>query len=66
MDDDSSRLTDLETRIAFLEHLLDKLNGVVTKQQDQLDAQASELIRLREQLESPSDTMPADERPPHY
>ena len=66
MDDNTSRLKDLENRIAFLEHLLDKLNGVVTRQQDQLDAQASELNRIREQLDSPSDSMPADERPPHY
>ena len=66
VDDSSARLKELESRIAFLEHLLDKLNKVVTDQQDRLDAQAIELTRLREQMDTPADDMPVDERPPHY
>ena len=60
------RITELESKIAFLEHLLDQLNTVVTTQQNQLDAMGKEVVRLREQLDSPSDSMPESERPPHY
>ena len=66
MDNPTDKIIDLEARIAFLERLLDQLNTVVTRQQDQLDAQSKALLKLREQLESAGDDMPADERPPHY
>ena len=65
-DENPDRLIELESRIAFLEHLLDQLNTVVTRQQAQLDSQTKSLTRLREQLDSPTDKMPENEKPPHY
>ena len=63
------RLTDLEVKACFTEDLVDDLNRLVARQQDQIDALLREINRLRQQGE---DAEPAgfrslrDELPPHY
>jgi SlyX protein len=64
-----SRLTDLEVKAAFTEDLIDRLNDVIVRQQDQIDRLICELARLR--LQGPSGEPPAfrslrEELPPHY
>ena len=63
------RLTALEIKASFAEDLLDELNLVVVRQQQQIDALIRELAQLREQ---PPDGVAggaarlADDLPPHY
>lgn len=63
------RLTDLEIKAGFTEDLLDHLNQLVARQQQQIDLLISELIQLRQQA---SDAGAGgfrslrDELPPHY
>jgi SlyX protein len=45
----SQRLTALEIKASFAEDLLDELNRVVIRQQQQIDALVRELAQLREQ-----------------
>jgi SlyX protein len=63
------RLTDLEVKAAFTEDLLDRLNEVIVRQQDQIDLLTREIARLKQQ--GPSGDPPAfrslrEELPPHY
>ena len=63
------RLTDLEIKLSFTEDLVERLNEVVVRQQDQIDRLVQEVIRLRDQAPAPDTGMPRnllDERPPHY
>jgi SlyX protein len=63
------RLTDLEIKASFTEDLLDQLNLVIVRQQDQIARLAREIERLRQQ---PAEPQPGafrslrDELPPHY
>lgn len=63
------RLTDLEVKACFTEDLVDDLNCLVARQQDQIDLLLREIGRLRQQG---ADAEPAgprslrDELPPHY
>lgn len=64
------RLTDLEIKASFTEDLVDQLNAIITRQQQQLDALAREVRALRQQGTGDSG-VPAfrslrDELPPHY
>jgi SlyX protein len=64
------RLIDLEIKSSFTEDLVDQLNAIIIRQQQQLDALAREVGQLRQQ--SVADSVgPAfrslrDELPPHY
>lgn len=65
-----ARLTELESKLAFAEDLLDTLNHTVVRQQDQIDSLQQQLRLLNERLK---DTRPDDETrtlrdeiPPHY
>lgn len=63
------RLTQLEIKQSYTEDLLDTLNDMVVKQQDQIDLLLRELVQLRRQASD--DGMPRqrslrDELPPHY
>ncbi len=63
------RLTDLEIKASFSEDLLDELNQVIVRQQQQIDLLMRELIQLRQQLpEAGAATLPrsGDDLPPHY
>ncbi|HCT39878.1 MAG TPA: SlyX protein [Moraxellaceae bacterium] len=65
-----SRLTDLETRAAFQDDLLESLNDIVARQQRQIDLMQREIRMLYDQLKSLSPSEMAgsneQERPPHY
>ena len=64
-----SRFTELETRLAFAEDLLETLNQTVFRQQKQLDSLQQQLRLLHQQLQDaqPDEARtPRDEIPPHY
>jgi SlyX protein len=66
-----SRLTDLETKVAFQDDLLESLNRIVAEQQQQIDMLQQQVQMLYDQLRSlaPSNIAQGateDERPPHY
>lgn len=63
------RLTQLEVKASFAEDLLDKLDQIIIRQQDQIDRLEREVQWLRQQ--TPQEDMAAphnlrDELPPHY
>jgi len=63
------RLTDLEIKASFGEDLLDELNQVIVRQQQQIDLLMRELSQLRQQLpEAGATTLTraGDDLPPHY
>lgn len=64
-----SRITDLEIKISYAEDMIDELNRLVYRQQQQIDLLARELEALRRQSQTPADAAPLnlrDEIPPHY
>ena len=64
-----AHLTELETKLAFAEDLLDTLNQTVVRQQGQLDLMQQQLRLLHQQLQDalPDEARsPRDEIPPHY
>jgi SlyX protein len=68
-DETGRRLTDLEIKASFTEDLLDQLNQIIVKQQQQIDALLRELSDLRQRLPE-GGAVPyrslRDELPPHY
>ena len=63
------RLIDLEIKASFTEDLVDHLNQIVTRQQDQIDALLRELAALRQQGAEPDAgafRSLRDDLPPHY
>ena len=63
------RLTDLEIKASFSEDLLDELNQVIVRQQQQIDALARQMADLRLQLPetgASAFSRASDELPPHY
>ena len=68
-----SRVTNLESRLAFQDDLLDSLNSIVAEQQQQIGVLQQQVQLLYDQLRvlAPSDiegvaVSSAEERPPHY
>jgi len=67
--DTDERLTALEIKASFTEDLVDRLNDVIVRQQQQIDALQRELEALRQRaLDSAPETFRSlrDELPPHY
>jgi len=65
----SQRLTALEIKASFAEDLLDELNRVVIRQQQQIDALVRELAQLRQQQPdgvASNAVRLTDDLPPHY
>lgn len=63
------RLTNLEVKASFAEDLLDKLDQIIIRQQDQIDLLTREVQWLSQQ--APPDATTAsrnlrDDLPPHY
>ncbi|MBQ0919928.1 MAG: SlyX family protein [Hydrogenophaga sp.] len=67
--DTERRLTELEIKASYADDLLDTLNAVVARQQEQIDLLLRELGHLRRQG-ADEGSAPArnlrDELPPHY
>lgn len=68
---DDRQRQDLESKIAFLEHTVDALNGALLEQGRELERVQERMLRLEGRLrtlthgeEAPGD--PLEERPPHY
>ncbi|GAB3627324.1 Protein SlyX [Pandoraea terrae] len=68
-----SRLTELEIKVAFQEDLLDTLNEIVTRQQQQIELLQKQFQALYQQVQSGAsaggagaDADPRHEIPPHY
>ena len=74
MDDDElprilARLDELEVKSAFADDLLERLNDVVVRQQQEIDRLLREVTRLAEQGAAAEGGGPRnlrDELPPHY
>lgn len=66
------RVLELETRYSFLDDLLQKLNDVVIRQQQQIDDHGRIAQMLQQRIQELSDGVnvespgAADEKPPHY
>ena len=63
------RLTQLEVKASFAEDLLDKLDQIIIRQQDQIDRLEREVQWLRQQTPQEDTASPRnlrDELPPHY
>ena len=63
------RLTDLEIKASFTEDLVDRLNEVIVRQQEQIDLLLREVALLRRDAPAEDATTPRslrDELPPHY
>lgn len=63
------RLTELEIKVSYGDDLLEQLNALVYRQQQQIDALVRELRELRQRV--PDGSQPGarnlrDEIPPHY
>lgn len=68
-----ARLTELEIKASYADDLLDHLNGVVARQQQQIDLLVREVARLNRQLGEAAAASggagardPRDEIPPHW
>ena len=64
-----SRITELEIKISYTEDLVDELNRIVFRQQQQIDLLAKEIRALREQAKNAQPHEQGnlrDELPPHY
>ncbi|WP_457329084.1 SlyX family protein [Rhizobacter sp. P5_C2] len=63
------RLTALEIKASFTEDLLDALNALVARQQQQIEQMASQIALLRQQgagQDTAAFRSLRDELPPHY
>ena len=70
-DDDlaARRLTELEIKSALADDALDQLSQTIFRQQEQLEALAKEVVRLRDllsRIETDSPRSLRDDLPPHY
>lgn len=67
--DTEQRLMELEVKASFTEDLLDQLDQVIVRQQEQIDQLVRELARLRQQPGDAGSGGPraaSDDLPPHY
>jgi SlyX protein len=67
--DTEQRLTELEIKASYADDLLDTLNQLVARQQEQIDLLLREVGRLRQQGDpqaAPAVRNLRDELPPHY
>lgn len=64
------QLTELEIKIAHIEHFLNELSDVLVRQQTYIDKLEHSVERLYERLQSENeiqtDSDPRGEKPPHY
>ena len=63
------RLTDLEIKASFTEDLVDQLNEIIVRQQQQIDLLVRQVGALRQQQPeggARAFSQPGDDLPPHY
>ena len=68
-DDTDKRLTDLEVKASFSEDLLDHLNDLVARQQEQIDLLIREVGKLKDRAPDTgggASRDPREDLPPHY
>lgn len=67
---DEQRLVDIETRLAFQEDTIDRLNEVIYRQQELIDRLIARCEMLGSRVKELAEKLPEDsdgeERPPHY
>lgn len=68
---DEQRLIDLETKLAFQDHTIKELNGVVCELREQLDKVTEACKYLTNRIMNPEDDNNSEfnvdeDRPPHY
>lgn len=65
-----TRIIELETKVAYQEHIIQELSDVLTSQQKQIDKQQLDIRRILANLKESSPSQiarPEDESPPpHY
>lgn len=67
--DTDQRLTELEIKASYSDDLLEQLNLIIYRQQQQIDALVHEVQQMRQQQSDSSVGAPRnlrDELPPHY
>ncbi len=67
--DTDKRLTDLEVKASFSEELLDHLNDLVARQQEQIDLLIREVGKLKDRAPDTgggASRDPREDLPPHY
>lgn len=67
--DTEQRLTNLEIKASFTEDLLEQLDQVIVRQQQQIDLLIREIARLRQPAADAQAGVPRnlrDDLPPHY
>lgn len=67
MSDD--RITDLESKISYLEYTISQLDTIVCEQSEQIARLQQTCRELSESVKrdaTPKSTNPLDEKPPHY
>ncbi len=67
--DTDQRLTELEIKASYSDDLLEQLNLIIYRQQQQIDALVHEVQQMRQQQTDSSAGAPRnlrDELPPHY
>lgn len=67
--DTDQRLTELEIKASYSDDLLEQLNLIIYRQQQQIDALVHEMQQVRQQQSDSSGGAPRnlrDELPPHY
>ena len=68
-DTTDQRLTDLEIKASFSEDLLDQLNQLIVRQQQEIDLLMREVRQLRLQMPEgagPALSRASEDLPPHY
>lgn len=62
------RLDNIEIHCGYLQKSLDELSAVVLEQQQEIRQLQRELLRFAEKFEAfiLAETVPADDKPPHY
>jgi SlyX protein len=60
------RITNLEIKLSFTEDLIEKLNEMIYKQQQQIEFLYRELKAIKEQASSGGAGSLKDQIPPHY
>jgi SlyX protein len=67
LQDAQHRLTELEIKASFTEDLLEQLNLIIYRQQEQIDSLLRQVAQLRAQGPEPGAARNLrDELPPHY